>query len=102
MAAGYHHVTRDIRRQIYALKSRGQSLSKIARAVGRDKSTISREISRNTGVRGYRFKQADEKAKSHRSEASKNPKKLTKEMQKSIREKLLEDRSDFRPIKARR
>ena len=91
MATGYHHVTRDIRCQIYALKSMGQSLCKIALAVGRDKSTISREISRNTGGRGYRFKQADEKAKARRSNASKAPKKLTGEMQSTIREKLLED-----------
>ena len=90
MAAGYHHVTRDIRCQIYALKSMGQSLGKIALAVGRDKSTISREISRNTGERGYRFKQADEKAKKRRSEASKAAKKLTEEMQSRIREKLIE------------
>ena len=48
MAAGYHHVTRDIRCQIYVLKSIGQSLGQIALSVGRDKSTISREISRNT------------------------------------------------------
>lgn len=91
MAAGYHHVTRDIRCQIYALKSMGQSLGKIALAVGRDKSTISRELSRNTGGRGYRFKQADEKAKTRRSNASKAPQKLTEEMQDTIREKLLED-----------
>lgn len=91
MATGYHHVTRDIRCQIYALKSMGQSLGQIALAVGRDKSTISREISRNTGGRGYRFNQADEKAKKRRSDASKAPKKLTEEMQSTIRAKLLED-----------
>ena len=60
-------------------------------AVGRDKSTISREISRNTGGRGYRFTQADEKAKARRSDASKAPQKLTEEMQSTIRGKLLAD-----------
>ena len=91
MAAGYHHVTRDIRCQIYALKSIGQSLGQISLAVGRDKSTISREIARNTGKRGYRFKQADEKARTRRREASTTPKKLTEAMQNTIREKLLEE-----------
>ena len=62
----------------------GQSLGKIALAVGRDKSTISREISRNTGERGYRFKQADEKAKKRRSEASKAAKKLTEEIKQQF------------------
>ena len=61
-------------------------MGNIALAVGRDKSTISREISRNTGGRGYRFKQADEKAKARRSEVSKAPKKLTEEMQSTIRD----------------
>ena len=61
MAAGYHHVTRDIRCQIYSLKSTGKSLTQIALAVGKDVSTISREIARNTGKRGYRFNQADNK-----------------------------------------
>jgi transposase, IS30 family len=44
MPAGYHHVTRDIRCQIYALKTRGTSFSDIAKIVGRDVYTISREI----------------------------------------------------------
>jgi IS30 family transposase len=91
MAAGYHHVTRDIRCQIYALKSIGQSLGQIALIVGRDKSTISREITRNTGGRGYRFKQADEKSRARRSDASRAPKKLTEDMQDTIRARLLED-----------
>lgn len=91
MAAGYHHVTRDIRCQIFALKSIGQSLGKIALAVGRNKSTISREISRNAGVRGYLFKQADEKATARRKKASQIPKKLTDDMKDTIKERLLMD-----------
>jgi transposase, IS30 family len=91
MAAGYHHVTRDIRCQIYALKSTGLSLRKIALSVGKDASSISREIARNRGGRGYRFNQADNKAVERRSEASRAPKKLTEELKEVIREKLLED-----------
>ena len=91
MAAGYHHVTRDIRCQIYALKSTGLSLRKIAVSVGKDVSSISREISRNTGGRGYRFNQADNKAIERRSEASHAPKKLRDELKEIIRERLLED-----------
>ena len=44
MPKGYSHVTRDIRCQIYALKSIGISLQNIAKQVGKDVSTISREI----------------------------------------------------------
>ena len=61
MPKGYHHVTRDIRSQIYVLKATGTTLHQIAAIVGFHVSTISREIKRNTGGRGYRYKQADEK-----------------------------------------
>ena len=57
MAKAYHHVTQDLRSQIYALKSIGTPLKNIATVVGKDVSTISREIKRNTGDRGYRSKQ---------------------------------------------
>lgn len=91
MAAGYHHMTRDIRCQIYALKSTGQSLHQIALSVGKHVSSISREVSRNTGGCGYRFKQADNKAKERRSTVSQSPKKLTERTKGVIRERLLED-----------
>jgi len=48
MPKGYHHVTREIRSQIYALKTTGTSLHKIYAIVDRNVSTISREIQRNT------------------------------------------------------
>jgi IS30 family transposase len=84
-------VTRDIRSQIYALKATGTSLHKIAAIVERNVSTISREIKRNTGARGYRFKQADEKAVERRENASRTPKKLTPTLVAIIEEKILED-----------
>ena len=59
MAKAYHHVTPDLRSQLYALKSIGTPLKHIATVVGKDVSTISREIKRNTGVRACRYKQAD-------------------------------------------
>lgn len=80
MPKGYHHVTRDIRSQIYALKASGLSLRGIAKIVDRDVSTISREIKRNTGNRGYRYKQAEQKAVERRQKASSQPKKLTPEV----------------------
>lgn len=90
MPQGYHHVTRDIRSQIYALKAIGTSLRKIAVLVGHDVSTISREIKRNTGGRGYRYKQADAMAIERRSNASRRPKKLTPALVTTIIEKLQE------------
>ena len=49
--------------------------SYIAIAVGRNNSTISREIFRNTGQQGYRFKQVDEKENTRSKKAVQNSKK---------------------------
>src|SRR5215216_889202 len=53
-------LTREQRYQIYALMKAGQSQTRIAEIVGCHKSTISRELARNRGLRGYRPKQAHE------------------------------------------
>jgi IS30 family transposase len=55
----YHRLTQDDRNTIYRmLKMEGLTLTAISQALGKDKSTISREIRRNTGGRGYRPLQA--------------------------------------------
>lgn len=54
----YTHLTREERYQIYALKKAGHIQSEIANVLGRSPSTISRELNRNSGGRGYRPKQA--------------------------------------------
>lgn len=89
MAAGYHHVTQDIRSQISVLKSTGKSHRAIARIVGHDASTISRELRRNAGDQGYRHKEASRKAMERRSLASCTTKKLTPELAVVIEEKLI-------------
>ncbi|SOD20699.1 transposase, IS30 family [Nitrosomonas ureae] len=58
----YTHLTREERYQIYALKKAGHSQSEIATVIDRSVSTISRELARNCGARGYRPKQAHNKA----------------------------------------
>jgi IS30 family transposase len=81
-------VTLDERSQIYALKSNGFTLTRIAKHLGLSISTVSREIKRNSGQRGYRPIQANELAKERRSTASSQPKKTTPELKKIIFEKL--------------
>lgn len=61
--ATYQRLTQIERYQIKALLTAGNTLSAIAQTLGRHKSTISRELCRNTGQRGYRPKQAHEKAR---------------------------------------
>jgi len=58
----YTQLTQEERYQIYALKQAGHNQSEIATLLGCHKSTISRELSRNRGMRGYRPKQAHRRA----------------------------------------
>ena len=54
----YHRLTEGQRNQVYALNKAGLKQYAIADQIGVNKSTISREFKRNTGLRGYRPKQA--------------------------------------------
>ena len=54
----YKHLSQKEQYQMYILMSAGNSQQQIAELLGRHKSTISREIARNTGGRGYRPRQA--------------------------------------------
>lgn len=54
----YQQLTQEERYQISAFLKAGFTQSEIATILKRHKSTISREVSRNTGKRGYRPKQA--------------------------------------------
>ena len=56
MADGYHHLTYGSRCQIYALKRSGMSVRGVSRALEVSASTVSRELRRNRGRRGYRMK----------------------------------------------
>jgi IS30 family transposase len=58
----YRQLAREQRYQIYALKRAGQNQTQIAQVLGCHKSTISRELQRNRGQKGYRPYQADELA----------------------------------------
>ena len=70
MSEDYHHLTRDQRCQLSTLKKRGDSVSVIAHELGVHRSTVYREQKRNAGKRGYRFKQAHQKAHKRRHQAS--------------------------------
>jgi IS30 family transposase len=56
--SGYTQLTQEERYQIYILKKAEYSLAQIAELLERDKSTISRELRRNRGLKGYRPRQA--------------------------------------------
>jgi IS30 family transposase len=56
--SGYAQLTQEERYQIYILKKAGYCQAEIAAMLERHKSTVSREIKRNQGLKGYRPQQA--------------------------------------------
>jgi IS30 family transposase len=66
----YSHLTQELRYQIYAFSKANWKQKEIAQELGVHKSTISREMRRNRGLRGYRPQQAqimsDERKRSAR------------------------------------
>jgi IS30 family transposase len=65
----YHQLTQEQRYQIYALKKTGHSSSEIAEVLDVHKATVSRELKRNRGERGYRPQQAHRLALKRRQKA---------------------------------
>ena len=65
----YHQLTQAQRYQISALRKTKHTLAEIAEVIGVDKSSVSRELKRNRGQRGYRPQQAHELALERRSKA---------------------------------
>lgn len=65
----YNQLTQEQRYQIYALKKTGHTRTEIAEVIGVHKSTVSRELRRNQGERGYRPQQAQQMAETRRVKA---------------------------------
>jgi transposase, IS30 family len=74
--SSYKQLTYEQRCQIEVLKKSGFTQQRIADAVGMDQSTICRELRRNTGLRGYRHRQAQLKTNERRDQAVR-PSKMT-------------------------
>ena len=85
----YKQLTPEQRYQIYALMQTGHRQTEIAAVVGVHKSTISREVRRNRGLRGYRPRQAQQWAQQRRQ--GKSPSRLTAAQWTLIERLLTED-----------
>jgi len=85
----YMQLTREQRYQIKALLDTGIPRNKIAETIGVHKSTITREINRNTGERGYRPEQAHEKTLARKKKKSKP--RIGEEVWNLVYKQLLED-----------
>lgn len=88
----YRQLTEEDRIEIYAMMQAGKKQNEIAFKLGVNPGTISRELSRNTGLRGYRPKQAHQKALYRRTKAHKAVK-MTPETINYIESKLSEEHS---------
>jgi len=84
----YRHLTNEERIVIKTLLQEGNSKQYIADYLGRNVSTIKREIIRNSGLRGYRPKQAQEKADERKSIA--RTQKINAEILEFVEEKIIE------------
>lgn len=68
----YHQLTENERYQIYVLMKAGLTQKQIAEELDRDPATISRELKRNRGLKGYRPAQAQRLSDTRRSRAAKS------------------------------
>ncbi len=75
----YEHLSREERYQIHNLLKAKQTIFEIAQFLGRRLSTISRELSRGRGQRGYRAEQACAKA-SERVQRSRHARRVDSEV----------------------
>ena len=82
----YTRVTEIERSQIYMLRQAGKGVREIARLLLRTASTISHEVFRNTGGKGYRPKQAQELAEERARRPG--PRRFTEEVRRDVEEKL--------------
>jgi IS30 family transposase len=79
----YKHLSQIERYQIHSLMKALHPITQIAELLGRHKSTISRELRRNAGFRGYRPKQACELALK-RSESSRNARTIAPSVKEQV------------------
>ncbi|MBN2772078.1 MAG: IS30 family transposase, partial [Spirochaetes bacterium] len=68
----YQQLTYEERILLYVYCKAGFSRPEIAKLLKRDKSTIYRELNRNKGEKGYRYKQAQEKSEERKLNSYKN------------------------------
>lgn len=88
----YKHLSLEERHYIEIQRKEGVSLNKIAKALGREQSTISREVARNTGQRGYRHQQAHRFSQERHQEKEKAVK-LTDPIKRQIADEIRKDLS---------
>ena len=85
----YSQLTEDQRYQIYEARTQGLSQTEIAESLGIHKSTVSRELKRNSGLRGYRPQQAHQLSENRKAQCKK--KRIQKHHWERVEELIRED-----------
>jgi IS30 family transposase len=88
----YRRLTYEDRCQLYALHKAGKTQAEIGQALGFSQGTVSRELARNVGQRGYRFQQAQRTAQARQDQVRHRPRKLTSRIWRAIARKLRTER----------
>lgn len=97
----YKHLTQAQRYYIYLEKQKGSTLKSIAKSIGVDKSTVSRELKRNAGKNGsYNFIKAQEKA-DERSRRSPGNRSVSDTLKWRVRELLTQEQWSPKQISGR-
>ena len=90
MEKGYKHISLEERDRIAEMKSLGHTVTEIAMALGRSKSTLSRELMRNAtpAYKVYLSHRAHERAVTRKQEAGSRPRLKTDQVISYVRNKL--------------
>lgn len=94
----YRRITYEDRCQIYAVHQAGKTQAEIGMALGFSQGTMSRELSRNKGQRGYRFQPAQRNAQFRQEQVRHKPRKLTLRVRRAIARTLRAERWSPEPI----
>lgn len=90
MEKGYRHISLEERDRIAEMKSLGQTVTEMAMALGRSKSTLSRELRRNAtpAYKVYLSHRAHERAVTRKQEAGSRPRLKNDQVVSYVRNKL--------------
>lgn len=84
----YRRLRAEDRAMIYLLKKEGKTQTEISQEIGFSQSTVSKELRRNIGLKGYRFKQAERLARQRQQEKRKRSQVITPELSLEIEKRL--------------
>lgn len=84
----YRRLREEDRHVIYRMSKAGKSQEEIAEAIGFSQSAVSRELSRNRGLRGYRPAQAERLSQERRACKSSRPRSIRGEVQEQVIKRL--------------